>query len=135
MSESDISSSRIVMTTLEDTQDLPQEEHSQTQHVSEVQTRHDPYAALRFRDFRLFSIGRFVATLGELMLSVAIGWELYERTHSEFALGLVGLVQVIPVIALALPAGQIIDRVNRKRVVLVSQILLVFCSIGLALLS
>jgi MFS family permease len=70
-----------------------------------------------------------------LMGSVAIGWELYERTQSPFALGLVGLVQVLPVIALSLPAGQIADRYDRKRIVLFSQYLLAVCALGLALLT
>lgn len=97
--------------------------------------RHDPYAALRFRDFRLLAFGRFVASLGEQMVSVAIGWELYERTGSAFALGLVGLVQVLPVIVLALIAGHVADRFDRKRVVFITQLLLGIGSLGLAFLS
>lgn len=97
--------------------------------------KHDPYAALRFRDFRLLVIGRFVSALGEQMLSVAIGWELYERTHNTLALGLVGLVQVLPIILLSLPAGHTADRFNRKQIVLVTQTLLAIFSLGLALLS
>lgn len=96
---------------------------------------HDPYAALRFRDFRLLLVGRFVATLGNQMLSVAIGWELWLRTHNAFALGLIGLVQVVPILLLSLPAGHVADQYNRKRIVLVTQMLLASCSLGLALLS
>ncbi len=95
----------------------------------------DPYAALRFQDFRLLLAGRFIATLGNQMLSVAIGWELWLRTHNAFALGLVGLVQVIPVILLSLPAGHVADQYNRKRIVLMMQSLLAICSLGLALIS
>lgn len=69
------------------------------------------------------------------MVSFAIGWELWLRTDNEFALGLVGLVQVIPVILLSLPAGHVADRYNRKRIVIVTQILLAICSLGLAALS
>ncbi len=69
------------------------------------------------------------------MLSFAIGWELWLRTHSTFALGLVGLVQVIPVILLSLPGGHIADQYNRKRIVFVTQTLLALCSLGLAYLS
>ncbi len=98
-------------------------------------TPHDPYSALRFRDFRLLIVGQFVATLGEQMTSVAIGWELYERTHLALALGLVGLVQVIPVIILSLPAGHIADQLDRKRIVVISQIVLMLSSLGLAALS
>lgn len=69
------------------------------------------------------------------MTGVAIGWELYERTNSALALGLVGLVQVLPVILLSLVAGHVADRFNRKRVVIYSRAVLVCCAIGLAVLS
>jgi len=96
---------------------------------------HDPYAALRFRDFRLLISGRFVAQIGEMMVSVGVGWELYERTGDALALGLVGLVQVIPVMLLSLPGGYIVDRYNRKMVTLISQIVLIVCSLALAVVS
>lgn len=95
----------------------------------------DPYAALRFRDFRLLISGRFIAQIGEMMVSVSVGWELYERTHEPFALGLVGLVQVIPVMLLALPGGYVADRYNRRMVTLVSQLVLITCSLALTALS
>ena len=96
---------------------------------------HDPYAALRFRDFRLLVAGTFLAIVAEQMLGVAIGWELYERTSSPFALGLIGLVQVVPVVLLALPAGHIADRIDRKRIIVAATLLLALCAFGLALLS
>lgn len=95
----------------------------------------DPYAALRFRDFRLLVAGRLIFTLGDQMVNVAIGWELYLRTHSALALGFVGLAQVLPVIVLALPAGFVADRFNRKNVVIASQGLLGWAIVGLAFLS
>jgi MFS family permease len=97
--------------------------------------RKDPYAALRYRDFRLLLAGRFVTSLGDQMLSFAIGWELWLRTHNELALGLVGLVQVIPIIVFSLPGGHVADQYNRKRIVLFTQILLASCSLGLGALS
>jgi MFS family permease len=97
--------------------------------------RHDPYAALRHRDFRLLLFGRFVASLGEQMVSVAIGWELYERTGDALALGLVGLAQVLPVILLVFISGHVADRFNRRNIVVVTQILFSLCSIGLAVLT
>jgi MFS family permease len=106
--------------------------HSETENRL---ARHDPYAALRFRDFRLLIGGRFIAQIGEMMVSVAVGWELYERTGDAFSLGLVGLVQVIPVMLLSLPAGYIADRYNRKQVVLISQLVLIVCALALAGLS
>ena len=85
--------------------------------------RPDPYAALRFRDFRLLLVGRFVSSLGEQMLTLAIGWELYARTGNAFYLGLVGLVQIIPVFALSLPAGHWADKYNRRAITLGAEIL------------
>lgn len=97
--------------------------------------RHDPYAALRFRDFRLLIGGRFIAQVGEMTVSVGVGWELYERTREPLALGLVGLVQMIPVMLLSLPGGYVVDRYDRKRVALISQLILMACSLMLAALS
>lgn len=97
--------------------------------------RRDPYAALRFRDFRLLIIGRFIAQIGEMMVSVGVGWELYERTRDPLALGLVGLVQVVPVMLFSLPGGYVADRYDRRQVTLISQVVLIFCSLGLAALS
>lgn len=69
------------------------------------------------------------------MLSFAISWELWLRTHDPFSLGLVGLVQVVPVILLSLPGGHLADQYNRKRIVFIMQTLLAFCSLALAYLS
>lgn len=96
---------------------------------------HDPYASLRHRDFRLFVVGRLLSTLGQQMLDIAIGWELYERTRSALALGLVGLVLVVPIVALALPAGHLADRRARREIVLITQLVLACGSLALAWLS
>jgi MFS family permease len=69
------------------------------------------------------------------MVGVAMGWELFKLTNDPFALGLVGLVQVLPVILLSLPAGTVADRFNRKRVVAVAQSLAALSSLGLVILS
>jgi MFS family permease len=93
---------------------------------------HDPYAALRHRDFRLLIAGRFITRLADQMLSFAIGWELWQRTGSAMALGLVGLVQVTPVLLFSLLAGYAADQYNRKRIVLITQVLLAVSALGLA---
>ncbi len=69
------------------------------------------------------------------MQSAAVGWELYERTHSAMALGFVGLVQVLPVILLTLPAGHVADTFERRRIVVLAQIAFAFSSLGLAIIS
>jgi MFS family permease len=95
----------------------------------------DPYAALRYRDYRLYALGNLASIMGQQMLSVAVGWELYERTQSALSLGLVGLVQVLPVIFLALPAGQVADQFDRRKIVMGTQAVLAFCALGLAVIS
>jgi MFS family permease len=97
--------------------------------------KHDPFAALRFRDYRLFTIGRVLLFIGSQMQTVAIGWELYDRTNSALALGGVGLAQVLPMIALTLIAGDVADRRDRKLTMLLSVFLLALCSLALAVLS
>jgi len=97
--------------------------------------RHDPYAALRHRDYQLLLIGRFITSFGNEMLTTAIGWELWIRTHDPFALGMVGLVQVVPVILLSLPAGHVADQYNRRRIVLITELFFALCVLGLAWLS
>ena len=69
------------------------------------------------------------------MLAVAVEWEIYRRTHSATALGLVGLVFAIPIVGLSLPAGHLADRISRKHIILVSQVLSGIVSILLALVS
>jgi MFS family permease len=96
---------------------------------------HEPYAAFRFADFRHYMLAGTISTVGAQMQSVAVGWELYERTGSAMDLGLVGLVQFLPVLVLALPAGHAADRYSRKSILLVAQGLLLLASAGLALLS
>ena len=97
--------------------------------------QHDPFAALRFRDYRLFTLGRLLLSVGSQMQTVAIGWELYERTNSALVLGGVGLAQVVPMIALTLIAGDVADRRSRKLTILLSVMLLTLCSLALAVLS
>jgi MFS family permease len=109
--------------------------HSTTEPATSPELRHDPYAALRVGNFRLLLTGRFITALGNQMLSFAVGWELWLRTRSAFALGLVGLVQVIPIILFSLPAGHVVDQYNRRRIVAITQSALALCALGLALLS
>src|SRR5436189_2349686 len=96
---------------------------------------HDPYAAFRFGDFSLFTAGNLLSITGRLMLAVAVEWEIYARTHSATALGLVGLVIAVPVVTLSLPAGHLADRFSRKHIILVSQLFSGVTSAALAVVS
>jgi MFS family permease len=96
---------------------------------------HDPYAAFRSVGFRFFTTGNLLSILGRQMLAVAVEWEIYRRTHSATALGLVGLVFAIPIVGLSLPAGHLADRISRKQIILWSQIFSSIMSALLALVS
>ena len=79
---------------------------------------HDPYVALRIPNFRRYFIGNAFSLIGAQMTTYTVAYELYKRTNSALVLGMVGLVQVIPIIVLALPSGHLVDRWNRKRLIL-----------------
>lgn len=82
------------------------------------QPRRDPYAALRVRDFRWFLGGNMPYIIGLNMQTVAVSWEIFERTGSYEALALVGLVQIVPVMGLFMPAGHLIDRIDRRLILM-----------------
>jgi MFS family permease len=96
---------------------------------------HDPYAAFRFGAFNLYMTGNFLAIVGRQMLAVAVEWEIYARTHSATALGLVGLVLVIPVVTLSLPAGHLADKYSRKHIIIIAQFIGAIASASLAFVS
>ena len=91
-------------------------------------------AAITRRIITLAS-ARALNTLGRQIISVAVGWELYARTRSALTLGLVGLVQVIPVVLLFLAAGNAADRFNRRALATAAVALTGLCGVGLALAS
>ena len=94
-----------------------------------------PYALFRNRDFTFFLVGRFIAVFGLQMLSVAVDWEIYQRTHSALALGFVGLAQMVAIILCTLPAGYVADNFNRKRVVLLMDLLIMVAALGMVFIS
>ena len=80
-----------------------------------------PDSILRHRPFLLFWFARVCAAVGYQMLAVAIGWQLYELTGNPLDLGLVGLVQFIPAVALVLVIGQVADRTDRRKILMACQ--------------
>lgn len=79
------------------------------------------FAALKHRDFRLLWLGQIVSVTGSQMQSVAINWHVYLLTKSAFALGLVGLFRGLPIIICSLIGGVVADAVNRKRLMIATQ--------------
>jgi MFS family permease len=105
--------------------------------VSEQHTtsRRDAFDALRNRYVRAFALGKIASYMGAQIISVAIGWELYERTGDPWALGLVGLFEVLPVFVLMIPAGNAADRFPRRNVGLVAYSALALSALGLCYIS
>lgn len=95
----------------------------------------DSYAAFRHPAVARFALGRFLAAMASTSVSVAVGWQLYEKTNSTWSLALVGLVEVIPVVGLALPAGVAADRFPRRRLAMASHLTLAACAAALMALS
>jgi MFS family permease len=97
--------------------------------------KHDPYAILRNRDLRIYLTARLIAVIGQQMFVMGLGWEIYERTHSALALGLVGLTQVVPMILCTLPAGHFADIYNRKNIIVLMTLVSAVANLALAGIS
>jgi MFS family permease len=97
--------------------------------------RHDAYAVLRLRDFRLFISYRFFITVAIQMQSLIVGWQMYELTRDPLALGLIGLAEAIPFMAVALYSGHVADRYNRKQIIAWFSFLFLLGTIFLLVLS
>ncbi len=82
-----------------------------------------------------FALGRTAAVLGAQILSVTVGWQLYERTGSAWSLGLVGAFELAPVLLLMVPAGNAVDRFARRNVAIAAQALFALAALGLAAAS
>ena len=97
--------------------------------------RHDPYAALRHRDFRWYIVSLFCMTVASQLQAVVVGWQVYEITHDPLSLGLIGLAEALPFIVIVLPAGYLADRRNRRTICVASLVLLSCCSLALLAFS
>ncbi len=90
-----------------------------------------PYAALQIRDFRFFISARFCVTLAIQIQAVVVGWQVYEITKDPLSLGLIGLAEALPSIAVSLYAGHLADIIQRKQIIVVTLFTLLLCSLGL----
>ncbi|PYT05536.1 MAG: MFS transporter [Acidobacteria bacterium] len=102
---------------------------------SENKPQRSSFPALRHRDFRLLWIGQLISVTGSQMQVVAINWHVYLLTKSPLALGGVGLVRVLPIIFCSLAGGVIADAVDRKRLMLVSQSVMLISAAVLAVIT
>jgi MFS family permease len=97
--------------------------------------RQSSFAALHHRDFRLLWLGQIVSTTGSQMQLAAINWHVYLLTKSSLALGLIGLVRVVPIILCSLLGGVVADAVDRKRMILATQTLMMLSAGVLAIVT
>ncbi|MBN1434234.1 MFS transporter [Candidatus Fermentibacterales bacterium] len=100
-----------------------------------LKPRHDPYKVLALPGFRSLVLGNLLVHVGTSAQSLAIGWEMYTRTNEALALGLIGLMQALPMFLLTLPAGYLADVFDRRKVMIAGMAGATATSAGLALFS
>src|SRR5690554_2994430 len=88
----------------------------------------NPYEALHYREFRIFLFIRFAIVFAWTMQFIIIEWEIYRLTKDPLSLGLIGLMEVIPAVSMALFAGHFVDKLEKRS-------LLIKCLIGFLLIS
>ncbi|MCB1440794.1 MAG: MFS transporter, partial [Nitratireductor sp.] len=89
------------------------------------------YAAFRHSSYRRYWSARFLVAFAMNMVSVAVGWHIYDLTHDPFHLGLVGLSQFLPSLLLVLVTGSTADRFGRRRIMALSSLLEGICAFSL----
>src|SRR6056297_1670878 len=97
--------------------------------------KNDPYAALRYREFNIFLLLRFAMVFAWTMQFVVIEWEVYSITKDPLSLGIIGLMEVIPAVSMALFAGHIVDQKEKRNLLITCIAGFSVISLGLFLLS
>jgi MFS family permease len=96
---------------------------------------HDPYAALKYREYRFYTGARLSLTMALQMQAVIIGWLIYAHTKDPLSLGLIGLTEAIPSIGISLFGGHLADRADRRKIILSFILLLMVASLSLFVFS
>jgi MFS family permease len=99
--------------------------------LADEDLKQKPYEALRHRDFRRMAASMLVSLVGTQMQNAAIDWHVWILTRSPLALGFVGLVRVVPIVAFSLAGGLVADRRDRRRVLLVTQTTMTLVALAL----
>ena len=102
---------------------------------TQTTSKQDPFGAIKVAEFRNLMIGRFLFIMGLRMMGTLVGWWIYELTKEPFAIGLIGLAEVIPAVSLALYAGHVIDISEKRKLLLRGVALYWICALGLFGLS
>jgi len=97
--------------------------------------RQTAFSSLRHRDFRLLWLGQIISVTGSQMQLVAINWHIYLLTGSALALGLVGLFRAGPIIVCSLMGGVVADVIDRRRLMMATQTIMLACSAVLAVIT
>ena len=100
-----------------------------------MKTKNDPYAALRYREFNTFLLLRFAMVFAWSMQFIIIEWQVYSLTKNPLSLGIIGLMENIPAVAMALFAGHIVDQKEKKSLLFKCIVGFSIISIGLFLLT
>lgn len=103
--------------------------------MTNASTRHDPFASVRIIEFRNLLMGRFLFIMGLRMLGTLVGWWVYQLTKDPFAIGLIGLSEVIPALSFALYAGHVIDLSEKRKLLLKGMSFYLLCALVLLGLS
>jgi MFS family permease len=97
--------------------------------------KNDPFASVKVLEFRNLLTGRFIFIMGLRMMATLVGWWIYLLTNDPFAIGLIGLSEVIPAVSLALYAGHVIDQSEKKKLLLRGVILYLVAAVVLVFIS
>jgi MFS family permease len=103
--------------------------------MTNITTKHDPFASVKIIEFRNLLMGRFLFIMGLRMMGTLVGWWVYQLTKDPFAIGLIGLSEVIPALSFALYAGHVIDISEKRRLLLKGMTFYLACAIVLLGLS
>jgi MFS family permease len=97
--------------------------------------KNNPFASVKIIEFRNLLLGRFVFIMGLRMMATLVGWWIYLLTNDPFAIGLIGLSEVVPAVSLALYAGHVIDQSEKKKLLLRGVVLYITAAIILVFIS
>ncbi len=94
-----------------------------------------PFSALKIPHFRNYLLGAFLSEIGNQMQIVAVAWQVYQMTHNPASLGIIGFANFLPIILFSLIGGLVADKLDRKKLLLISQTSLLLLSIILFILT
>ena len=97
--------------------------------------KNDPYAALRYKEFNIFLVVRFAMVFAWTMQFIVIEWEVYSLTKNPLSLGIIGLMEVIPAVSMALFAGHIVDQKEKRNLLIKCILAFSIISLGLFLVT